>query len=185
MGRILDPYVRTYHKDVHPHVLKGLNQLSDAQKASSEFYVDKLHPRIKQNLYNAYAYVRHTLFPFAHHHYVHHAHPHVKKMHDSVSTAVANTLRKYGIRDGSLTNKITESVQGTYHQAVDTVDEQLSKSGLKDGSVVNKVQDAAKQVYEKVDNAVDSAMKEHGMRDKTVADGIKEAYQHGKEAVRM
>ena len=76
-------------------------------------------------------------------------------------------------------------MQGTYHQAVDTVDEQLSKSGMKDGSVVNKVQDAAKQVYEKVDNAVDSAMKEHGMRDKTVADGIKEAYQHGKEAVRM
>lgn len=185
MGRILDPYVRTYHKDVHPHVLKGLDQLFDAHEKSSKFYVDKLHPRIKQNLYNAYAYVRHTLFPFAHHHYVKHAHPHVKKLHDLVSATVANALHKYGISDGSLTNKITESVQETYHQAIDTVDDQLSKSGLKDGSVVNKVQEAAKKAYEKVDDAVDSTMKEHGIRDKTVTDGIKEAYQHGKEAVRM
>jgi len=196
MNKALNPYVRTYHKDVHPHVLKAGRSLFDAHDASSKYYVEKLHPRIKSNIYNAYKFGRHTAFPFAHHHYVTHAHPHVKKLHASVSAAVDQVLQKYGIKDGSLVNKVTDKVQDVYSQAgakvseaASAVDETLSKSGLKDGSVVNKVPEAAQNAYEQASEVIDQTLKDHGIREKTmgesVADAVQDAYEQVEEAVSM
>lgn len=116
-SKTMSPYVKTYYKDVHPHIVKVSRQLQHAYDRLSQYYVDKVHPSIKQRLYQLYLYLRHTLFPMAHGHYMKHAHPHVSHLYKQVSKYVDGMLRKYGLKKSTL----MDSAKDTYTKVKEAV----------------------------------------------------------------
>lgn len=114
------PYIRTYYKDVHPHVLNSLTSAQKAHASSSKYYVDHVHPRLKDYLYQVYSYVRHKLYPLVHANYVKHAHPHVSKMHGRASAAVNDAVS--AVKDSS----IADSVSQVVHDTVEKVEKAVS-----------------------------------------------------------
>lgn len=120
-SKTMSPYVKTYYKDVHPHAVSLTRQMQQAYDHSSHYYVNTLHPEIKQRLYHFYLYLRHTLFPLVHGHYFKHAHPHVLHLHGKASKAVDDTLRKYGLKKRNLVDSITESAKDTYEKVKEAV----------------------------------------------------------------
>lgn len=113
-SKTMQPYMRTYNKDVHPHVLTTWSTMQDLHDKSSKYYVNTVHPSLKSTLYNAYVYVRHTLYPLVHKRYVKHAHPHVTKLQKQASAAVDEVLTN--VKDNAVVDTLSQKVQETYEQ---------------------------------------------------------------------
>lgn len=114
------PYFKTYQRDVHPHIMSAVQFSRHAFEVSTQFYEDELHPRIKKAIYDGYMFLRHTVWPTVHHHYVTIAHPHLRDLHQRGSAFVGDVIDRSGIKERSseVYDHVVQNAKEMYDQTV-------------------------------------------------------------------